>query len=104
MTRTQITEIFHELVVGELLQERAQAMGRAGAKVEEALAQCHRLLRRLDADRDGSGPADADLLAAYRSARKQAEQRIWELCVQRECLGLYEHARVDEVFPLPPMR
>ncbi|MFV0258684.1 MAG: hypothetical protein ACK5PP_09585 [Acidimicrobiales bacterium] len=101
MARPEITEIFHELVVGELVQERAQAMGRAGAKVEQALARCQDLLPRLDAQ--GSDP-DPDLLAAYRAARNQAERRIWELCVQRECIGLYEHARVDETLPLPPRR
>jgi hypothetical protein len=90
------------LVEGELLQERASALGRAGRKLEEQFERCLRLGRLLDERTDVSG--SHELLREYRQARDDFEQVRWRLCVQREAIGLFDHKWIARVFPRPSRR
>jgi hypothetical protein len=90
---------FVEESEAELDRERAAALGRAGAKVEERLDECRRLGEDL-----GPGDRSGPTLERYRAARAAAEEARWALCVQREALGLVEHHWVERLFPLPPRR
>ncbi|MBW8813296.1 MAG: hypothetical protein JF588_07695 [Caulobacterales bacterium] len=72
----------------ELLEEQAQSLGRAGRKVEAALAA----LRDHDAGPGGEGrPA---LL-------KTASDAVWAFFVQREVMGLRDRAAVIAQYGIP---
>jgi hypothetical protein len=86
----------------EIAQEKAQALGRAGERLEEALAQVVTAGRRLEAATDPV--EEARLLDEYESARARALHARLALLVQREALGLRHHRIVDQQFPEPPRR
>lgn len=48
------------------------------------------------------GAAREAKLAEYRKLRGETEQRKWYLVVQREAMGLFHHADVDELYRVPP--
>ncbi len=99
MTRLQES---HRRINAEIAQEKAAALGRAGERLEAALAHVTALGRQLDA------AADPDervrLLGEYESARLRAVQARLVLVIQREALGLRHHRIVDQQFPEPPRR
>jgi len=99
MTRAHET---HRRIKEEIAQEKAVALGRAGERLEEALAHVAAVGRRLDAAPDGD--AEARLLGEYEAARVRAHQARLALLIQREALGLRQHRIVDQQFPEPPRR
>jgi hypothetical protein len=89
-----------ERVQREILGEKAAALGRAGERLEQALAEERQLAAALAGTRD---PADAERLARdHAGACGRARQARLALIVQREALGLRHHADVDRQFPEPP--
>jgi hypothetical protein len=86
----------------ELAQERAEALARAGRKVQAEFDRCRSLLEQLDAATQAS--EGHDLLVEYRAARAAFEHRRWQLHVHREAIGLNDHRWVDRVFPMPERR
>ena len=99
MSRLQDT---HRRINAEIAQEKAAALGRAGERLEAALAQVGALGRQLDA---GPDPADHErLLGEYESARLRALHARLALVIQREAIGLRHHRIVDQQFPEPPRR
>ncbi|MBI5088833.1 MAG: hypothetical protein HZB15_08255 [Actinobacteria bacterium] len=96
----QASEQAFAAVQSELAQERADALARAGHKVQVEFDRCHRLLARLESGDGGHH----DLLAEYRAARAAFEHRRWQLHVHREAIGLNDHRWVDRVFPMPERR
>ena len=80
MTSTRAERAF-AAVQQELDVERAAVLGRTGRRLEEAIAACVDLSRRLDATTDDG--ARMELLAEYRSARADSEEWRWRLYVQR---------------------
>lgn len=84
----------------ELDKERAGALGRTGRLLELALERCQALLLLL---RDATGRERRRLVAEYREARAEAEQRRWYLVIQREALGLKRHDDVERLYPTPPI-
>ena len=86
----------------EIVQEKAATLGRAGERLEAALAAARALGHTLDAERD---PARrAALLREYEAARRQAAAARLMLVIQREAIGLRYHRDVDRQFPEPPRR
>ena len=86
----------------EILGEKAAALGRAGERLEEALAITSELGHALDRETD---PARrATLLAEYEAARRRAASARLMLLIQREAIGLRHHRTVDQKFPEPPRR
>jgi hypothetical protein len=86
----------------EIAQEKAAALGRAGERLEAALADAAELSRRLDA---AANPDEQGrLLGEYESARVRAVHARLALVIQREALGLRRHRIVDQQFPEPPRR
>jgi len=86
----------------EILGEKAAALGRAGEKLEAALAVTTELGQALDRETD---PARrVALLAEYDSARRLAATARTMLLIQREAIGLRHHRTVDQQFPEPPRR
>ena len=92
----------HRRINDELAQERAGALGRAGERLEAALAHATSLGRRLDTTRDPD--EHARLLGEYEGARMRAVHARLALVIQREALGLRQHRIVDQQFREPPRR
>jgi hypothetical protein len=98
----EIAERNFAAVEAEINEERAAALGRAGRKVQVQFERCQQLIAQLDAPEDL--PDRHDLLAEYREARDEFEQRRWQLCVHREAIGLNDHRWIDRVYPTPARR
>lgn len=81
----------------ELNKERAGALGATAKKLEAQLEKCAELGPQIDAATD---PGLKELLLRdYRAAREEAERQRWNLCVQREAMGLRRHDDVDRLYP-----
>jgi hypothetical protein len=89
-----------ERIDKEIAGEKAAALGRAGERLEHALAEVLRVAARLLDARDDQ--ARERLTEAYVAARRQALDARLALLIQREALGLRRHATVDQQFPEPP--
>jgi hypothetical protein len=86
----------------EIVQEKAAALGRAGERLESALATARALGEALDVEQE---PARrAALLREYETTRRQAATARLMLLIQREAIGLRHHRDVDRQFPEPPRR
>jgi hypothetical protein len=92
----------HRRINAELAQEKAAALGRAGERLETAIADAAELGRLLDLA--GSVEDQARLLGEYERARLRAAHARTALLIQREALGLRHHRIVDQQFPEPPKR
>jgi hypothetical protein len=99
MTRAHET---HRRINEEIAQEKAVALGRAGERLEDALASVAAVGRRLDATLDPE--TEARLLGEYEAARVRAHHARLALLIQREAVGLRHHRIVDQQFPEPPRR
>ena len=92
----------HRRIDAEIAQEKAEALGRAGERLEATLDHVASLGRRLDVAWD---PGEhARLLGEYESARIRAVHARLALVIQREALGLRHHRIVEQQFPEPPRR
>jgi hypothetical protein len=93
------TRAQHQQLLKELQEERAAALARISRRLE-------RLLDQLTATREqiAHGRAEDRVrdVAAYRELRTQALKYRWYLEVQREAIGLRQHQRLDEFYPIPP--
>jgi hypothetical protein len=72
----------------EIRHEKARTLGKAGEELERACAEAWASFR-----------SNAD---DYRAARDRALRRRHVLILQREAMGLFGHADVDRLYPLPP--
>jgi len=84
----------------EILAEKAATLGRAGERLEAALALVTE--RRQALERMIDGAARAAALASYRQARARALDARHTLIIQREAIGLRNHRIVDQQLPEPP--
>lgn len=80
-------------------QETVGALRRVGEKLETMLAELKGLEREL---RALTGPLREKRMALYQQIRSDAEYQRWCLVVQREAMGLFDHAEVDLMYPVPP--
>jgi hypothetical protein len=83
----------------EILAEKASALGRAGERLEAALAELRAVADALAAADDES--RRESLRAVYRAARARAGTARLHLLIQREAVGLRAHRVVDQQFPEP---
>jgi hypothetical protein len=91
-----------ERIEREIVQEKSATLGRAGERLEAALAGASAAAEALEAERD---PARrAALLREYEVARWRAASARLMLVIQREAIGLRHHRDVDRLFPEPPRR
>ena len=86
----------------EIRGETAGAMGRISRKLEERLEACARLRDELAALPGDDAAARAALVAEYERQRKDAKLHYWYLVVQREAIGMYAHATLERLYPIPP--
>lgn len=83
----------------EILGEMAASLGRAEDRVNEALLRLEVLDKEIA--ELGPGVARRAKIAAFNEQRTVAEKRLWELTVQRECIGLRRHDLLAKFFPIP---
>ena len=83
----------------EIAGEKAAALGRAGERLELALAETREMGARLL--RAGDAAERERLADAYTASRQRALQARLALLIQREALGLRRHTTVDQQFPEP---
>jgi hypothetical protein len=92
----------HECIKEEIVREKAAALGRAGERLETALAA----LRDIAAAWRSAGGADERqrLAREYEDAWRAADAARLSLLIQREAVGLRDQRVVDQQFPRPPRR
>ena len=98
MTRQETFKKIQE----EIVREKAATLGRAGERLEAALAETTALGEAIDRETDPE--RRAALLREYAAARRQAASARHILVIQREAIGLRHHLDVDRQFPEPPVR
>lgn len=93
----------HARIVREIVREKAVTLGRAGERLDAALAAVAALARAWQAA-DGDGAARRQLEAEYDRAWRAADTARQTLLIQREAVGLRQHRDVDRQFPVAPRR
>lgn len=106
----------------EILQERAEVLGRAGEKLALALnklkaiesvinVKMEYLTSPVSEQSDKSVNSPADLIGDingeirhYNEAREYAKLRYYYLIVTREAMGFRRHKSVEEVYSIPPKK
>ena len=84
----------------EIIHEMAQALGRAGEKVDVALLRLDVAGKALAAATDAGERARlADVFNALRDAALTARQ---ELRIHREAVGIRRNDALDREYPIPP--
>ena len=96
----------------ELLQERAEVLGRAGEALAAALSDLEKIDRSISASlrEAGEHPDSGSLteingeIRQYNRAREYAQLRLYYLLVTREAMGIRRHKTVEEVYKIPPKK
>jgi hypothetical protein len=88
-----------ERIEREILGEKAAALGRAGERLEQALAEVTDLAAALDAATESE--MRQRLAAEYKEARLRAAQARLGLLIQREAAGFRHHRIVEQQYPEP---
>ena len=83
----------------ELNKERAGALSITARKLEDQLERCSKLREEMSL---AEGLLHELLLQDYREARDESERQHWNLCVQREALGIRRHDDIDHFYPVAP--
>lgn len=102
-----------ESIEAEIRQEKAEALGRTGERLERMLDELaglrNELLDSSVAVSSSLAAADGEQLAVlhekterYTRLREQAQQIRHCLVIQREAVGLRRHEDVDRQYPVPP--
>ena len=93
----------HARIEREIVKEKAVTLGRAGERLEAALAAVATLAAAWHAA-GGNGVERVRLAADYERAWRAAETARLTLVIQREAVGVRHHRDVDRHFPVPPRR
>jgi hypothetical protein len=84
----------------EIAGEIAYSLGRAGTKLDAAIAQAASTRAALLVARPGSCERGA-LAERFLDERAAAERRLRDLLIQREAIGLRRHAEVHQRYVIP---
>jgi hypothetical protein len=101
-----------EAVESEIQKEKAEALGRTGDRLEQALQELKALQQELSdllvsaekCVREGRHRFSAEIdRRRVEYARLCEQARAWRhaLIIQREAVGLWKHEDVDRQYPLP---
>ena len=93
----------HARIEREIVKEKAVTLGRAGERLEAALAAVGALAAAWHAAA-GNAAERRRLAAEYERAWRAAETARLTLVIQREAVGARHHRDVDQQFPPPPRR
>ena len=92
----------HAQITREIVQEKAVTLGRAGERLEAALATLAGLAAAHARARDDA--ERAQLAAEYEHTWRLADTARQTLVIQREAVGLRHHRDVEAQFPRPARR
>ena len=81
-----------------LNQERANALGLTGKRLEKELREMDRLAAELSL---ADGTTEKKLRSLHEDARHEAARQLYNLIVQREALGLTRHDDLYEQYQVP---
>jgi len=101
-----------EQVESEIRKEKAEALGRAGERLEqilleieafrqEILCQAEKRLEPSLGDRDRLARDMKERLAEHARLCEEANRLRHSLIIQREAVGLWRHEDVDRQYPMP---
>jgi hypothetical protein len=100
----------------EILQERAEVLGRAGEKLDLALSKLKAIESVINIKMEslmspGPEASTAELIGDingeirhYNEAREYAKLRYYYLIVTREAMGFRRHKSVEEAYSIPPKK
>ena len=102
-----------DAIEAEIQQERAEALGRAGERLEEALRVLWAIRGELEGKRGQlhTGPRDREAGGGVPEEANPSRYRAWHarvvelrhfLIIQREAIGFRRHDDVDRHYPMPP--
>jgi hypothetical protein len=87
----------------DIMKEKAEALGRVGAKLEQSLQRLRALEAHIkDLEREGQGTAEANaLIGEFNGVREEAVQFLHYLIIQREAMGFRRHTSVQRLYRIP---
>ncbi len=100
----------HEKTELEIIQERAEVLGRTGEALHRAIQEMKAIEERIDLALASACPDEASWRAINREikkfnkAREHAKLRYYYLIVTREAMGFRRHKSVEETYRIPPRK
>ncbi|MFQ5846594.1 MAG: hypothetical protein ACE5IQ_02855 [Candidatus Methylomirabilales bacterium] len=105
----------HEKLQAEIQREKAEALGRAGERLEEALRKLAELkdaigslgqeLKDASPERRSLTQGVGVLAGEYNALREKAATYYRYLIIQREAVGIFDHREVERLYRIPdPLR
>jgi hypothetical protein len=102
----------YEQLESEIRKEKAEALGRAGERLEQILLDIEALrqeilwlaeqrLKSSLEDRDRLARDMKERMAVHARLCEEAKQSRLRLIIQREAVGLWRHEEVDRQYPVP---
>ena len=90
----------------DIMKEKAETLGRTGAKLEETLHRLKTLERHIGTlEKQGNSSAEInDLIREFNETRTHAFQYLHYLIIQREAMGFRRHANVQRMYKIPAQK
>jgi hypothetical protein len=98
----------------EMLQERAEALGRAGERLFAVLKELKEIEKIIDSKatfiQSGDNGRETAVIEIneeidrYNKTREYAKLRYYYLIVIREAVGFRRHKQVEEIYRIPPRK
>ena len=87
----------------DIMQEKAEALGRAGSKVDERLRSLRVLEERIGVlEKQGNGTPEVNaLITEFNQVREEALHHLHHLIIQREAIGFRRHTNVKRMYTIP---
>ena len=87
----------------DIIKEKAETLGRIGAKLDESLRKLRALQDHIKImEKEGKGQAEvSNLITEFNEAREEAFQYLHYLIIQREAMGFRRHANVQRMYKIP---
>jgi len=87
----------------DIMQEKAEALGQAGRKVDESLQRLRILEKRIGmlVDEGNNAVEINALIRKFDQVRETALQRLHHLIIHREAIGFRSHVHVKKMYSIP---
>jgi len=101
---------YNEKTENEILQERAEVLGRAGEALSIAIRKMQVIEEHIhEALRDGLTTKESVRsinrhIRQFNTAREHAKLRFYYLIVTREAMGFRKHTMVEDTYRIPPVK
>ena len=100
----------HEKTELEIVQERAEVLGRTGEALHRALQELKTIEERInlamasECSSEEARQAVNREIKRFNKAREHAKLRYYYLIVTREAMGFRKHKMVEEIYQIPPRK